>query len=72
MFSARGGITVHVSTEEDVYRMICAGADASGGTSGVLNAPNPVQKLEEMIRGMIRAKSRETGKQTQNSAMLSL
>ena len=51
-----------VATGEDVYRMICAGADASGGTSGVLNAPNPVQKLEEKIKGMLRAKSRKTGK----------
>ena len=39
-----------ISNGKDVYKIIAAGAQAAGSTSGVLNAPDPLSMLEEMIR----------------------
>ena len=44
-----------VSTPEDVYRNIAAGADATGTTSGVVKAADPEATLEAMIREVRRA-----------------
>ena len=44
-----------ISTGEDVYRSIRNGSDASGGTSGILNAPDRRAKIIEMIEAMRRA-----------------
>jgi triosephosphate isomerase len=43
-----------VSTGDDVYRVITQGADGSGGTSGILNAPNRKEKILEMIKALKR------------------
>jgi triosephosphate isomerase (TIM) len=44
-----------ISTGEDVYRVIAAGAQAAGSTSGVLKADDPCLMLEEMISAERRA-----------------
>ena len=44
-----------ISTGKDVYRSILNGSDASGGTSGILNAPDRRAKIVEMIESMQRA-----------------
>lgn len=41
-----------IRTGDDVAEIIRAGAEATGSTSGVLKAEDPVQKLEEMIRAL--------------------
>ncbi|MGA9533182.1 MAG: triose-phosphate isomerase [Anaerolineales bacterium] len=38
-----------ISNGKDVYDIIAAGAEATGSTSGVLKAPDPLSMLEEMI-----------------------
>lgn len=45
-----------VSTNEDVYRVIMMGSNATGATSGILNAPSREGKIEEMIQAIARAK----------------
>ena len=45
-----------ISTGDDVYRVIVSGADGTGGTSGILKAPDPQQRLEEMILAMEKAR----------------
>ena len=44
-----------ISNGEDVYRVIHAGAYATGSTSGILKAPDPAAMTEEMIRALRRA-----------------
>ena len=44
-----------ISSGEDVYRVIAAGAQATGSTSGVMKADDPCQMLEEMISAERRA-----------------
>jgi triosephosphate isomerase len=39
-----------ISNGKDVYDVIVSGAQATGSTSGVLNAPDPFAMLEDMIR----------------------
>lgn len=46
-----------ISTGEDVYRTITYGADGTGATSGIINAPDRAQRLEEMILAIIKAKN---------------
>jgi triosephosphate isomerase len=38
-----------VSTPEDVYRNIYAGADGTGACSGIHNAPDPFKMFEDMV-----------------------
>jgi len=45
-----------ISTGEDVYKAIKSGADATGGTSGIVAAPDPMAKLEEMFEALDRAR----------------
>lgn len=45
-----------VSTAEDCYNMIRLGADGTGGTSGILNAPSPAGRIKEMAEAIVRAK----------------
>lgn len=45
-----------VSTGDDVYKVVMQGAHGSGGTSGILNAPNRRDKIIEMLEGLKRAK----------------
>lgn len=44
-----------VSTAEDCYNMIRLGADGTGGTSGILNAPSPAVRIREMAETIVRA-----------------
>ena len=44
-----------IRTGEDVYRAIVNGSDASGATTGILNAPDRRAKIVEMIEAMLRA-----------------
>ena len=45
-----------ISTGDDVYKAIKSGADATGGTSGIVAAPDPYAKLEEMFEALDRAR----------------
>lgn len=44
-----------VSTGDDVYRLVMEGANGSGGTSGILNAPSRKDKLIEMLDALKKA-----------------
>lgn len=44
-----------VSTADDVYNVIKLGADGTGATSGILNAPDPGERVMEMARAMKKA-----------------
>ncbi|MBO5883693.1 MAG: triose-phosphate isomerase [Clostridia bacterium] len=44
-----------VSTGDDVYKVVMEGAHGSGGTSGILNAPDRKAKIVEMLDALKRA-----------------
>jgi triosephosphate isomerase len=44
-----------MSTGEDAYNIVKWGAQATGSTSGVILAQDPLKRLEEMISGMRKA-----------------
>ena len=44
-----------ISDEQDVYRIIAAGADGTGSTSGIFRAEDPYLMLEKMICSMREA-----------------
>lgn len=44
-----------ITTPEDVYNVIKLGADGTGATSGILNAPDPAARVEEMAEAILRA-----------------
>ncbi len=44
-----------ISCGEDVYRVIYAGAEATGSSSGVVKAPDPAAMIDEMISAVRRA-----------------
>ena len=44
-----------VSTAQDCYNVIKLGADGTGATSGILNAPSPAQRVREMAEAIVRA-----------------
>ena len=44
-----------ITTAQDVYNVIRLGADGSGATSGVLNAPDPVLRVREIAEAMKKA-----------------
>ena len=46
-----------ISTGDDVYKAIKSGADATGGTSGIVCAGDPFAKLEEMFEALDRARN---------------
>ena len=46
-----------ISTGDDVYKAIKSGADATGGTSGIVCAADPFAKLEEMFEALDRARN---------------
>lgn len=43
-----------IKTSEDVYHMFALGADATGATSAIMNAPNMIEKTTEMLQGLIK------------------
>jgi len=45
-----------ISTGEDVYNAIMSGADASGATSGIVAAKDPIAALEDILAAVYRAK----------------
>lgn len=44
-----------ISNDQDVYQVIKDGADATGSTSGILKAREPVEMLENMLAAVSRA-----------------
>lgn len=48
-----------VSTGDDVYRVVVEGADGSGGTSGILNAPSREGIIIEMLEALKKAKEKK-------------
>ena len=48
-----------VRTAEDVAEIIRLGAEATGSTSGILEAEDPVQKIEELVGALRKAWSSE-------------
>ncbi|PUU87288.1 triose-phosphate isomerase [Halanaerobium sp.] len=44
-----------ISNGEDVYNTIVHGADGTGATSGIMEAPDKAKKLEEMIQAVVKA-----------------
>ncbi|MCP2239024.1 triose-phosphate isomerase [Thermoanaerobacterium thermosaccharolyticum] len=46
-----------ITSGEDVYQTIIHGADGTGATSGIINAPNRAKRLEEMIQAIVKAKN---------------
>ena len=44
-----------VSTADDCYNVIRLGADGTGATSGILNAPSPAQRVREMAEAIVKA-----------------
>ena len=46
-----------ISSGENVYDAIKYGADGTGGTSGIVAAPDPAQRLEEMFAALDRART---------------
>ena len=42
---------------EDVYKAIKSGADATGGTSGIVAAQDPYAKLDEMFEALDKART---------------
>lgn len=49
-----------ISSGQDVYNVIYAGADATGSSSGIIKAPSPAAMIEEMIRAVREAYDRRT------------
>lgn len=45
-----------VSTAKDCYNVIKLGADGTGATSGILNAPSPAVRVREMAEAIVKAK----------------
>lgn len=48
-----------VSTAEDCYNVIRLGADGTGATSGILNAPSPAVRVKEMAEAIVKAKKEQ-------------
>lgn len=44
-----------ITTADDVYNVIKLGADGTGGTSGILNVPDPVVRIREMAEAIVKA-----------------
>lgn len=44
-----------VTTAEDVYNVIYLGADGTGGTNGIIGAPDPKKRIEEWAQAMLKA-----------------
>ena len=47
-----------ISTAEDCYHVIKLGADGTGATSGILNAPAPAERIREMAEAIVQAKKK--------------
>jgi Triosephosphate isomerase len=56
-----------ISNASDVYQIILAGADGTGSTSGVLQAPDPKQMLSDMIEAVQAAYQERTNKKQEEN-----
>lgn len=45
-----------MTSGEQVYELILAGADGAGAASGICLAPDPLAMVEEMVAGVRRAR----------------
>ena len=53
-----------VSTADDVYHILKLGADGTGATSGILNAPSPAGRIQEWADAVIKLQNEQReGKQ---------
>lgn len=44
-----------ITTPEDCYKVVYNGADGTGSTSGIVKAPDPAVRVEEMVAAIIKA-----------------
>ena len=44
-----------ITTGEDCYKVVVNGADGSGSTSGIVNAPSRAGRVEEMVKAILKA-----------------
>lgn len=44
-----------ITTAEDCYRVVFNGADGTGSTSGIIKAPDPAKRVEEMTAAIVKA-----------------
>ena len=44
-----------ITTGEDCYKVVVNGADGSGSTSGIVNAPSRGGRVEEMVQAILKA-----------------
>ena len=44
-----------ITTAEDCYKVVYLGADGTGSTSGIVKAPSPAVRVEEMAQAILRA-----------------
>ena len=44
-----------ITTGENVYKVVVNGADGSGSTSGIVNAPSRAGRVEEMVQALLQA-----------------
>lgn len=52
-----------ITTAKDVYNVVRLGADGTGATSGILKAPDPAVRIQEMAEAILQAeKDREDDK----------
>ena len=49
-----------ITTPEDCYKVVYLGADGTGSTSGIVKAPDPAQRVYQMVQAIVKAaKDRE-------------
>ena len=51
-----------VVTADDCYNVVRLGADGTGATSGILNAPSPAVRVQEMAEAIVKAYKEREGK----------
>lgn len=44
-----------ITTAEDCYNVVYLGADGTGSTSGIVKAPSPAGRVEEMVKAILHA-----------------
>lgn len=59
-----------ISTAQDCYNVIVQGGDGTGGTSGILKAPDPAVRVQEMAEAMARAEKEIHTKQERKNGSL--
>lgn len=45
-----------ITTAQQIYDFIMAGSEAAGSASGIINSPNPLALLDEMVKYVRKAK----------------